>query len=121
MAAHSEKALEMALCAIKSSIGKGEKAILRLTEGTWQHTMMAQGIKAYELAIALIEKDSAIKISSEDANEALRFYKSAIDRVQKVLPKFQVGTAQHTLAVRRISAYTIAMDLIDEAQKEGVL
>lgn len=115
----TKEELEEALRAITSTINKSEKVQLKLKAGTFQHTMTVRGIKAYNIAIELIKKESETAEDSfeggytkEEFEEALQALTSAISRVEKVLPKFNAGTPQHTLAIRRIKAFCIATDLI---------
>lgn len=46
-----------ALRAINSTIEKCEKAQLKLTEGTSQHTLMKRRLEAFYIAVSLIEKE----------------------------------------------------------------
>ena len=117
----TKEELEAALSAITSTINKSEKVQLKLKAGTYQHTMTVRGIKAYNIAIGLIKKESEAiitedscedKNSKEELKVALLALTSAISRVEKVLPKFSTGTSQHTLAIRRIKAFSIATELI---------
>jgi hypothetical protein len=50
--------------------------------------------------------------SKEELTEALRAIASTISKCEKVLPKLNQGTAQHTLLIRRIKAFQIASSLI---------
>ena len=49
--------LHEALRSINSTIGKCEKAILKLNEGTSQHTLTKRRIEAFCIAVSLIEKE----------------------------------------------------------------
>lgn len=114
----TEKELAEAMCAITSTMHKSEKVQLKLQENTFQHTINARGIKAYNIAIKLIEKELGMNTATgpdntkEELNEALQMLTSVIGRVENVLPKFNPGTSQHTLAIRRIKAFTLAAELI---------
>lgn len=112
----TKEELEEALRAITSTINKSEKVQLKLKAGTFQHTMTVRGIKAYNIAIELIKKEAEDSFeggyTKEEFEEALQALTSAISRVEKVLPKFNAGTSQHTLAIRRIKAFCIATELI---------
>jgi hypothetical protein len=121
MDSFTKEDLEEALRAIASTLSKSEKAQLKLKPGTFQHTMTAQGIKAYNIATELIKEESETNITGasfegkytkEELEEALRALASATGRVEKILPKFATGTSQHTLAIRRIKAFNIASALI---------
>ncbi|HHU80167.1 MAG TPA: hypothetical protein GXZ35_02375 [Acholeplasmataceae bacterium] len=47
-----------------------------------------------------------------DLKEAIRAIELTIKKCEKVLPKLKEGTSSHTLLIRRIRAFEIAVDLI---------
>jgi len=49
-----------------------------------------------------------------ELKEAIRSIESTLGKCEKVLPKLKQGTSQHTLLVRRIKAFQIALSLIKE-------
>jgi hypothetical protein len=49
--------LEEALRAIRSTLGKCEKVLPKLTPGTGQHTLLTRRIKALTIAAVLIERE----------------------------------------------------------------
>jgi hypothetical protein len=54
---YTKEELEEALRAIESTIGKCEKAQLKLKLGTSQHTLLIRRIKAFRIASALITRE----------------------------------------------------------------
>ena len=116
MSGYSQEDLREARRAIASTLSKSEKALTKLKEGTFQHTMTAKGIQAYRIAIALIEsmlgEVADCTYERDELDAALEAIKSAKSRVENILPKFEPGTPQHTLAVRRVAAFRIAAELI---------
>lgn len=121
MVKFSKEELEEALRAITSTISKSEKAQLKLKAGTIQHTMTERGINAYYIAVELINREMETDITTnsfeskykkEELDEAIQTISSLINRVEKVQPKFEPGSSQHTLAVCRIKAFYIATELI---------
>lgn len=52
------------------------------------------------------------KFSKEELEEAVRSISSTISKCEKVEPKLKQGTSQHTLLIRRIKAFNIALELI---------
>ena len=125
MEVFSKEVLLQAARAISSTRMKSEKAILKLKADSAQYRLTARGIAAYSLALALIARElgeapeitAFTKDEYEQAREAFTF---ATTRVESILPKFSAGTSQHTLAVRRIRAFTIAQELIRrEAAREN--
>lgn len=121
--------IEEALRSIASTLSKSEKAQLKLKSGTFQHTMTARGIRAYNIAIELLKRESETNITEdsfehkymkEELEEALDAIASSTGRVEKILPKFEPGTSQHTLAVRRIKAFHMAAELIKRELKNFI-
>ncbi len=107
--------------AIESALHKSEKALLKLRQGSFSHTLTTQGIAAYQIALELLQAEDELnagavkpapKRAKHEMEDAILFFESTIGRVEKVLPKFTPGTPQHTLAVRRIKAFEIAKSLI---------
>jgi len=121
MSSFTKEELDEAHRAIASTLSKSEKVQSKLKSGTFQHTMIVQGIKSYNIAIELIKRESDTviidtsfesKYMKDDLEEVIQAITSANSRVEKILPKFETGTSQHTLAVRRIKAFSIATELI---------
>ncbi len=112
----SEVDLSEAARAISSALMKSEKALLKLKEGSPQFRLMAENIRAFQIALALIRREQGgqetLTFGREELAQAQAAFASMIFRVEKVLPKFAAGTPQHTLAVRRIRAFETAEHLI---------
>lgn len=119
--------LAEAIRSIASTISKSEKALTKLKEGTFQHTMTVRGIKAYYMAVSLLNREtrangneaeaSAESYTKEELAEALQAITSAAGRCENILPKLKAGSSQHTLTVRRIKAFHIAAELIKRESK----
>jgi len=113
---YSEVDLSEAARAITSAFMKSEKALLKLREGSPQYRLTAENIRAFQIALALIQREQgvpeAFAFNKEELASAQVAYASMIARVKKVQPKFAPGTPQHTLTVRRIRAFEIAEHLI---------
>ena len=88
---------------IVSLIGKSEKALQKLSPGTWQHTMLQSNLKALRLALSLLteETDNAKCFTRDDLQEALDAIASMIARSEKARAKFADELAD---AVARIAA-----------------
>jgi hypothetical protein len=56
--------------------------------------------------------------TKEELKEALRAIESTISKCEKIQPKLEPGTAQHTLLVRRIKAFNIASNLIQQTLEQ---
>jgi hypothetical protein len=52
--------------------------------------------------------------SHDDLAEATRAIESTLAKCEKSLPRLKAGGAQHTLLVRRIAAFKVAIALIRE-------
>jgi hypothetical protein len=119
----TEIELREAARAIASTRMKSEKAILKLKEGSAQQRLTARGIAAYSLALNLIARElgephEPILYTKESLEQALEAFAFAADRVENVLPKFAAGTSQHTLVIRRLRAFEIAVALIRREAQE---
>lgn len=57
MADYTEEELKEALRAIASTIGKCEKVLPKLRQGTPQHTLLVRRIKAFQIASSLIARE----------------------------------------------------------------
>ena len=117
----TEIELREAVRAIASTRMKSEKAILKLKDGSAQHRLTARGIAAYSLALALIARElgelqEMPECTAESLALAQEAFAFASTRVEAILPKFAAGTPQHTLAVRRLRAFEIAVALIRREQ-----
>ena len=117
----SETELREAARAIFSTRMKSEKAILKLKDGSAQHRLTARGIAAYSLALTLIARElgelqELPEFTAESLALAQEAFAFASTRVEAILPKFAAGTPQHTLAVRRLRAFEIAVALIRREQ-----
>ena len=58
--------------------------------------------------------DKAETNSRHDLHEALRSIESTLSKCEKAVTKLREGTSQHTLTIRRIDAFRIAITLIKE-------
>ena len=55
----------------------------------------------------------------EELAEARRAIASTLSKCEKALEKLRPGSSAHTLTVRRIRAFQIALALIDREMEEG--
>ena len=112
----SDLELREAARAIASARMKSEKAIRKLKEGSAQQRLTADGIRAFQIALELLSQELGGEPAPGYGKEALEQAAAALTglsaRVEKILPKLSPGTPQHTLAVRRLRAFEIAVKLI---------
>lgn len=54
-----------------------------------------------------------IKYSEKELEEALNALNSTLSKCEKAMPKLKESSAQHTLMVRRINSFRIAIALVE--------
>jgi hypothetical protein len=94
---------------------------LKFAEGTSQHTLLKNRIKAMYISKSLITDDNAMdKYTKEELIEALRPVSSIISKCEKAQLKFAKGTSHHTRFKNIIQAMYISKSLItDEISRRG--
>ena len=60
-----------------------------------------------------------MRYTNEELAEARRSIASTLSKCEKVLEKLRPGSASHTLTARRIQAFRIALDLIDQEVEQA--
>ena len=116
----SEEFIE-ALRVVSSSISKCEKMQPKFTEGTSQHTLLKNRIKALYISKSLIANENVMNnYSKEELIEALRPISSIISKCEKAQLKFDEDTPHHTRFKNLIKSMYISKSLItDEISKSG--
>jgi len=106
-----------ALAPIASLLSKSEKSQLKVPQGTWQHRMLGDNIKALRMGLALIGEASgdSDEPTRSDLEEALGALDSMIERVDRTQAKFSPGTSQHSLQRNRLKALRIARSAVMSA------
>ncbi len=118
---YTREELEEALQIVSSTISKCEKAQEKFAEGTSQHTLLKNRIKAMYISKALITDENGMdKYTKEELMEALRPVASIISKCEKAQEKFAQGTSHHTRFKNMLNAMYISKALItDEISKRG--
>jgi hypothetical protein len=107
--------LNEALRVVTSTIRKCEDMQPKFAEGTPQHTLLRNRIKALHIAKSLIEgKPVADKYSMEELREALAPVSSIIRKCEKARSKFAEGTTQHARYDGILRAMHVSKSLIRE-------
>jgi len=121
MEKYSRQELAEALKVVSSTISNCEKMQLKFTEGTSQHTLLKNRIKALYISKALITgQDVMDKYTKEELILALPPVSSIISKCEKAMVKFAEGTTHHTHLKNIIIAMYISKALItDEISKRG--
>lgn len=119
MEKYTRKELVDALKVVSSTINNCEKAQLKFIEGTSQHTLLKNRLKALYLSKALIiGEDTMDKYTKEELIEALTPVSSIISKCEKAKLKFEEGISHHTRLKNIINAMYISKSLItDEINK----
>lgn len=115
---YTKEELEEALRVVSSTISKCEKMQLKFIEGTSQHTLLKNRIKAMYISKSLITESIMDKYTKEELIESLRPVSSIISKCEKAQQKFAEGTSHHTRFNNIIKAMYISESLItDEISK----
>ncbi|MEN6390476.1 MAG: hypothetical protein ABFD04_08650 [Syntrophomonas sp.] len=111
--------LEKALQIVSSAISRCEKTQPKFAEGTSQHTLLKNRIKALYISKSLITDENVMdKFTKEELIEALRPVTLIISKCEKAQLKFAEGTSHHTRFNNMIKAMHISKSLItDEMNK----
>lgn len=110
-----------ALHVVSSTISKCEKIQPKFAEGTSQHTLLKNRIKAMYISKSLLTDENITnKYTEEELIEALRPVSSIISKCEKAQLKFEEGTSHYTRFKKIIEAMYISKSLItDEISKRG--
>ena len=114
-----EEDMEEALQAIASMIDRSEKSQKKFAQGTSQHTLLKNRIKALNIASSLItkklaESDVADNFSEEDLQRTLAPIASLISKSEKAQQKLTQGTWQHSMLDGNLKALHMALPLLTE-------
>ena len=90
-------------------------------EGTSQHTLLKNRIKALYISKSLITDENVMdRYTKEELMEALRPVSSIISKCEKAQQKFTEGTSHHTRFKNMIKSMYISKSLIaDKISKRG--
>lgn len=118
---YTSKELLEALQVVSSTINKCEKMQLKFVDGTSQHTLLKNRIKAMYISRSLITNENTVgKYSKEELIQAINPVSSIINKCEKGQLKFEVGTSHHTRFANIINAMYISKSLItDEISKRS--
>ena len=93
---YSQEELNAAVKLISSTISKCEKMQLKFAEGTSQHSLLKNRIKALYISKTLIENAGSLEMySKQDLENALPPVLSIISKTEKAQTKYDRGTAQY--------------------------
>lgn len=114
MEKYTKEELEAALKVISSTIDNCEKMYPKFAEGTSQHTLLKNRIKAMYISKGLITQDQDIldRYSNDELIEAVRPIDSVISKCEKALSKSAEGNPTYKRVRSIIKAMEIAKSLI---------
>lgn len=121
MSKYTKGELEETLKVISSTINKCEKIHPKFIEGTSQHTLLKNRIKALYISEALIINENIMcKYTKEEVIEAQHPINSIISKCEKAQLKLVEGTSHYTRLKNIIKAMYISKSLIaDEINKRS--
>ena len=110
-----------ALRVVFSTISNCEKIQPKFADGTSQHTLLKNRIKALYISKSLITGENIMdKYTKEELSEALPPVSSVISKCEKAQLKFVEGNVNHTHLKNIIKAMYISKSLItNEINKRG--
>lgn len=119
----AKKDMEEALQAISSMISKTEKSKQKFTQGTSQHTLQKNRLKALNIASWLILKEISESnvmdcYTKADLEKAIAPIASLISKSEKAQKKLAEGIWQHTMLNNNLKALYIASQLLTEALED---
>lgn len=109
----SNEDMEKAISLISSTITKCEKMQLKFSEGTSQHTLLKNRIKALNISKALLTNDKSINYTSKELIEALPPVVSIINKTTKAQSKYEKGSSQYNRFEPIIQAMLISKAFIE--------
>ncbi len=99
---------------ITSTIEKCEKIQVKFKEGTSQHTLLVNRIKALYISKALIMCDNKVdEYSLTEFRDSLAPISSIISKSEKAQEKSKEGATSHTRLKNLISAMNVSKTLIE--------
>ena len=119
----TKKDMEEARLAIASMIKRTEDAKEKFAEGTSQHTLLTNRLKALNIASSLILKECAESndidhYAKKELEKALAPIASLISKSEKAQSKVAQGTWQHTMLSNNLKALYIASPILKKTLNE---
>ena len=106
--------IEKAISVISTTIANCEKAQMKFSEGTSQHSLLRNRIKALNISKSLLAGDKAIKHTNKDLREALPPIVSIISKTTKAQSKYDMGSSQFNRFEPLIQAMLISKAYIEK-------
>ncbi|MFU7515474.1 hypothetical protein [Clostridium sp. HCS.1] len=119
MESYSQQKLQGAIKIVSSTINNCEKMQPKFAEGTSQHSLLKNRIKALKISNCLLEADRNIDIySNNDLEKALPPVISIINKTEKARSKYREDSNQYKRLTPLIEAMYISKVLIEKEIEE---
>mgnify|MGYP000949813241 CR=1 FL=1 len=109
----SKEELEKAISLLSSTITNCEKMQLKFSEGTSQHSLLKNRIKALYISKALLLGDKTTNYTSKDLKDALPPIVSIINKTTKAQSKYEKGSSQFNRFQHIIQTMVISKAFIE--------
>ncbi len=109
----SKAELEKAISLLSSTIINCEKMQLKFSEGTSQHSLLRNRIKALYISKSLLSGDKTINYTSKELREALPPIVLIINKTTKAQNKYEQGSSQFNRFQHIIQAMLISKTFIE--------
>lgn len=110
---YTKEELKEALKVVTSSIRNCEKMHPKFAEGTSQHTLLKNRIKALYISKSLIEDENIEdKYTKEELEKSIAPVSSIISKCEKAHVKAEEGSSTHTRLTKMIKAMYVSKSLI---------
>ena len=106
--------IEKAISVISTTIANCEKAQMKFSEGTSQHSLLRNRIKALNISKSLLSESATIRYTNKDLREALPPIVSIISKTTKAQSKYDKGSAQFNRFEPLIQAMLISKTYIEK-------
>jgi len=106
--------IEKAISVISTTIANCEKAKGKFSEGTSQHSLLRNRIKALTISKSLLSGNTKIDIANKDLREALPPIVSIISKTTKAQSKYDKGSSQFNRFEPLIQAMLISKAYIEK-------
>lgn len=117
---YTQQELEEAVIVITSIICRCEKAQIKFKEGSSQHSLLRNRIKAMKISKLLIEGDYCIgTFTIDEVSKALAPVLSIRKKCEKAQQKFNIGTPNYTRFLKLISTMYIAEEVLIEYLRQS--
>lgn len=115
MESYSQEKLQSAIKTISAAITNCEKMQPKFAEGTSQHSLLRNRIKALKISKCLLERNIEIEIySKSDLEKAMPPVISIINKTEKARGKYEEGSTQFKRLTPMIDAMYISKSLIEK-------